>query len=110
MSQPHIDIDFINEVFGGVTDEAKSMLAFFIQVTSPNIDALMSTPNTDFDTIKGWAHKAAGAAHTAGAKPLAEALNNIELSIMNSQFDTALTHRDTIPQLFQNLTEEIKRL
>ncbi len=104
-----LDLSFIEEVFGGFTAEAQEMMNFFIKSTSPIVHEMMTVEDHNYKEISFLCHKVAGAAHTAGAKKLAKALNKIELLIMQEQYSESLVIRETIPQLFQEVKNIIEK-
>lgn len=105
-----LDITFIEDIFGSVDDEAKYMLNFFLQTTAETLTKLIDAPDTATDEMRELAHKAAGAAHTAGAKALAQHLNAIEEDIIGGRLAEALARRPLTMDVFAETRAAIEAL
>jgi PAS domain S-box-containing protein len=106
-----LDLSPMREIFGSITDDAKELLALFVDSTRPLVSEIRSTLEADnLDDAREAAHGAKGAGNSAGCYRFGRLAAEIEAACNRGDRDCAETLLAPMEAAFEEAVQAIAEL
>jgi PAS domain S-box-containing protein len=108
---PVLDLGAMRAIFGGVTDDAKDLLALFVDSTRPLVDDIdRHIGQADLEEVREAAHAAKGAGNSAGCFRFARLCAEIEAAATRGDGEVAETLVPPMRAAFEEAAQAIAAL